>query len=619
MKKSGSFFYKPAPKGNATTNDAPRRWNIFRIIGKALKRTCTALGAMLLMSMILSGVMLYSLGGGAPQPLPEDMVLVFKIEDGITEIQTQPSLMDPFPFTQPTVRSVSEALHRAAEDERVRGVIVNYKGGGISAAHIQELRPAIQKIRESGKFSKIYASSFADGRGGLAQYYFASAFEEIWMQPVGMVSVTGAGIEMPFAKQALENIGVTAQFFQREEYKSAMETFTRSSISDENKKMLSDMLGNINARLMSDITRDRNMQMIDLGRYVDTGLLSGEEALKAGLIDRLDYGDVLLSEVREQETGDPEDETLPFIPLQRYIGAKPHKVKGKRGVGLDVRRDVALVYIVGNIVETAGASGNAGADDISAAIYEASEDDAIGAIIVRVDSPGGSPSASETIHRALVRAQEKGKKVIVSMGPVAASGGYWVAANADYIFANPATITGSIGVVMGKFEASELWKKIGVNWDGVQYGANSDLWSLNKPFDQGEKQRMNSLIDVTYDAFLTRVSQGRDMPVDKVRTIAKGRAWSGEQAKVNGLVDDLGGLDDALDYTATLLEVNGRENLNIIRLPRTRGKLEELIALLGQQQARLSFLDKVIAFFTRVSARESFDYAVYDDAISGIK
>ncbi|MCI5059624.1 MAG: signal peptide peptidase SppA [Alphaproteobacteria bacterium] len=611
MKRIGSLFYKPSSKNAG--EDVPKRWSLFRIIGKALKRTCTALGAMMLLSIAISFFMLYSLGARGPEPLPDEMVLVLKIEDGITEIQTQPSFLDPFPFMQPTVRNVTKALNRAAQDDRVRGLVVHYKGGGMNVAHIQELRPAIKRFRESGKFSKIYASSFADERGGLDQYYFASAFEEIWMQPVGMLSVSGMSVEMPFAKAFLDKIGVRGEFFQREEYKTAMENFTREEISPENKKMLGDMLGNINARMMSGITKDRDINMAELGMLVDKGLLSGEEALEKGLIDRLDYSDILLADIREKVSGDPEDESVELVSLPRYLHGKPQDGSEKFSVGLDVSSDVALIYIVGNIVEMAGTGGNAGADDISAAINDAIQDEAIEAIIVRVDSPGGSPTASETIRRSLVRAQQKGKKVIVSMGPVAASGGYWVAANADYIFALPSTITGSIGVVMGKFELSQLWEKLGVNWDGVQYGANSDLWSANQPFDAAAKERMNALIDVTYDAFLSRVAVGRKIPLEELRTIAKGRAWSGEQAKLNGLVDSLGGLDDALDYTAELLELESRENLKIIRLPRQRGRLEEIIEMLGEQQVKLSFLNKIILWFERVhsSQEDFFESSVY--------
>jgi len=246
-------------------------------------------------------------------------------------------------------------------------------------------------------------------------------------------------------------------------------------------------------------------------------------------------------------------------------------------------KNVALIYVSGTIVETDGASGGAGADKISSTIYQAYMDKDIDAIILRVDSPGGSPSASETIRRSLVKAKEKGKKVIISMGPVAASGGYWIATDADKIYANAGTITGSIGVLMGKFEASALFEKYGVNWQGPQYGENADIWAVHKKFDTRANERMNVLIDSTYDGFLKRVAEGRDMTIGQARAVAKGRPWTGLQAKERNLVDEIGGLNVALDGTAQLLGATNRHDLNVIKMPRELNSVERLLELLGQE------------------------------------
>jgi protease-4 len=244
---------------------------------------------------------------------------------------------------------------------------------------------------------------------------------------------------------------------------------------------------------------------------------------------------------------------------------------------------VALIYVTGTIMDVSGAQGNAGADDIAATITKAYSDKDISAIVVRVDSPGGSPTASETIRRALVKAQEKDKKVIVSMGPVAASGGYWISTHADKIFATPATLTGSIGVVMGKFEASDLWNKIGLNWEGPQIGKNAGIWSINQPFTEDELARMNVLIDNTYEAFLTRVAEGRGLSESQVRRIARGRVWTGEQARNVGLVDELGGLDQTLDFTAKMLGKGDRHDINVVKMPRELSGIERFLELIGQE------------------------------------
>jgi protease-4 len=577
MKKLGSLFYTPR-KRDAEISE--KRWNFGSIIWKAIVKTCTVIGAVILISAIVSTILVTSAGQGA-KPLPKDMVLVFKIEEGVTEIQTKPTLLEPFPFVRPTLRNVIDTIDKARDDDRVRGIIFSLKGGGMSIAHIQELRTAIQRFRESEKFTKIYAPSYVDGGGtGFGRYYLASAFEEVWMQPVGMVSVSGINMKMPFGREALEKIGVRPQFFKREKFKTAMENFTNEDISEPNKAMLESITNSLATQMVTEIAIDRDLGTFTVNQLVDKGLLTGQEALNAKLIDRLDYADVMVSEIKEEATGNPEDESIALVSLAHY---SQEKLKPKQQVA-NARKNVALIYIVGTIVDVTGKThGNAGADEISAAIMEARDDEDIDAIVLRVDSPGGSPTASETIRRAVVKAKEKGKKVIVSMGPVAASGGYWVSTDADEIFASSGTLTGSIGVVMGKFEASKLWEKLGINWNGAQYGESADIWSLNEPFDEKGKERMNVLIDDVYDAFLTRVAEGRGLRMDQVRQIAQGRAWTGEQARNIGLVDDLGGLDSALDRAAQLVGADTRHDINVVRMPKELSNIERLLQMLGQE------------------------------------
>lgn len=598
MIKSGSLFYKPKKRDKEISK---KRWNFGSIILRAIGKACTVVGAFVLFSALLSTILIASSGGKSAKPLPDDMVLVFKIEDGISEIQTRPTLFEPFPFYQPTLRNVVDTIDKAKEDNRVRGIVFSLKGGGVSLAHIQEVRDVIKRFKESGKFTKIYSSSYAEVSNGLGQYYLASVFDEIWMQPVGLMSVSGLNMEMPFAREALKKVGVNPQFLKREKYKSAMETFTGGGMSASNKEMMESIVNNLSSQMVVDIAADRKTNVTALSSHIDKGLLTGKEALKANLIDRLDYADTMVSEMRKEATGDPDDESLELITLGRY---SQEKWKDKPGAKKS-KKDIALVYAVGAIVDMAGADGTAGADEISSAIADAYKDDDIEAIVLRVDSPGGSPSASETIRRAIVKAKEKGKKVIISMGPVAASGGYWISVDADKIFASSGTLTGSIGVVMGKFEASELWKKIGINWEGPRLGANADIWSLNKPFDAEAKLRMNVLIDDVYDNFLTRVAEGRGMDKKAVRKIAQGRAWTGEQAKKVGLVDEIGGLDDALDYTAQLVAGKGknRRDLNIIRMPRDLGRFERLMELFGSEVGLGMFVGKFLGVDSAVGKK----------------
>lgn len=597
MKNIGSLFYKP--KRNDSEISA-KRWNILAILSKILKRTCMALGAMVLISIIWGIILVNSFEGNIAPPLPKDMVLVYKIDGGVSEVQSTPTLMDPFPFDQPTIRGLVNALDKASTDSRVRGLVISLKSSSLSVAHIQELRTAITRFKAAGKFTKIYAPSYDDAMGGLSQYYLASIFDEIWMQPVGMLSISGANMEMPFAKTAMDKIGVNADFLKREKYKGAMENFTDAQMSEPNREMWGAIIGNQSTRMMEAIANDRKIDMMSMAQQIDKGVLTGGEALKAKLIDRLDYADVMVSEMRTTMSGDPDDKSVDLVSIGTYAQEKKEPKSAEKHEGQKLH-SVALIYAVGAIVDTAGAQGNAGADKISGAIVEAYEDENIDAIVLRIDSPGGSPSASETIRRALVKAKEKGKKVVVSMGPVAASGGYWIATDADEIIALPGTITGSIGVIMGKFEASALWEKLGITWEGPQMGANADIWSINKPFNERGMARMNVLIDDVYDQFLTRVAAGRKMTKDQVRNVAQGRAWTGEQAKINGLVDTLGGLDVALDETAKMLGVQSGKDLKVVVMPRELNRVEQFIEMFAPEVSLGNFLNldsKLVKQFT---------------------
>ncbi len=622
MSNFSSLFYKPKKRD---VEIKKKRWSVTGIIWKALKRVCMAFGVMFLISLVMLTISTtLIMKGSKPAALPKDMVLLLELEGGFSEMRTKASFMDPFPFSKPTLRDAVKAIENATNDNRVRGIVVSVKSGGVALPHTQEIRKALSKFKESGKFTKIYAPSYSGN--GLGLYYFASAFDEIWMQPVGQLTMTGMNMEMPFGKEALDKLGVNPDFFQREGFKSAMENLTNSKMSAKNREMLSSIVDDLSKQMVTQVAKDREVSPAFIKQKVDLGLLTGREALDAKLVDRLDYVDVLASEIRQATMGDPEDENLKFILLGQYAQAKKTPSTPAEPAQ-STKSNIALIYAVGTIVDETGNGGSAGADDISAAIREAYMDDTIEAIVLRVDSPGGSPSASETIRRALVKAKEKGKKVTVSMGTVAASGGYWISADADEIVALPSTLTGSIGVIMGKFEISALSDKLGINWETIKYGENSDIFSVSSPFDEAARARMTVLIDDVYDAFLTRVSEGRGMTKAEVRNVAQGRAWTGAQALDIGLVDELGGLNHALDRTAIMLGKENRKSLNVIQIPRQKSAVEEFIALLEgqvsightlQQQSkwldRLNVLSEHLDIMTRAP-----EHTVYDAELEALR
>lgn len=583
------------------SHDARRgkiHWRVLPIVWLAIKKTCTVIGAFVLVSVLLVIFMLSGLNETAAPPLPQKMALYLEFSGGFMEKSSGSSLAGSFNLEPPTVHQLVSAIDLATKDDRVVGIMARMDGGVFATAQTKEVRDALARFRAANKFTRIYSASYGEAGGGLGRFYLASAFEERWMQPLGVVSIPGMAAEMPFFRGTLDKIGVEPQFFQRKEYKTAYENLTSKKMSPQNRETIENIVRDMRAVLTRDIAADLKISPVKFEALVNKGLFTAPEALKEKLVTDLNYVDVLVNKITEEITGDPESQEDIFIDPKTYLVGISREQSERnlvRGHFSDPRPRVALVHINGAIMDTRiGVSsapsgfadeGIAAADEIAPAILDAAEDEHIEAIVVRIDSPGGSPVASETILRAIDRAKEKGKPIIVSMGSTAASGGYWVAAHADRIFATPTTITGSIGVVGGKFSAKDVWPKIGVNWERVEWGRNAGIWSVNQPFSASEAERINAMLDQVYDAFLTRVSEGRKMSVQDVDKIAGGRVWSGEAAKRVGLVDEIGGLQNALDYTATLLKVENRFGLDIIVLPKPLTTFEELMAFLSEQGA----------------------------------
>lgn len=596
------------------------RWKILPIIWLAVKRAATVIGFMVLVSTLIAVVSVSTIPSRAvPVQLPGEMILAIEFKDGFFDKSPPPTLSDPFAQQELTVRDYVEAIEAAAADTRVKGILARLEPGSYALAHIQEIRAALAEFKQSGKFAHVYAPSLGGPGGGLGQYYLASAFDEIWMQPLGVVSIPGLLAEVPYAADALAAIGVSPQFFQREDYKTAYESLTRQSMSPENREMLTALLDEIRSVLVADIATDRGMSESDLTRLVNEGLFPAEAAQNAGLIDHADYADVLLDKVLVDVTGKGFDEwdreDIPLVTPRRYLAdvqrrgiERPEQTREEPPIKMTPpvlsgasKPKLALVHVVGAImredVSGAGLSqvytgGIAASERIVPAIYDAMDDPQVTAIVVRVDSPGGSPEASESILRALNKAKEKGKTVIVSMGPVAASGGYWVATHAHEIFTHPTTITGSIGVVGGKFALQGMMDKLQINWDRVEWGRNAGLWSPVTPFSESEAARINTMLDAVYDAFLTRVAEGRDMPRAEVERIAGGRVYTGARAVELGLADRFGGLTDALDRAAELSGAVNRHAATVELYPKPKTALEQFIELLERNAGAVEVLSR---------------------------
>lgn len=566
-----------------------KKWRARFVLWNALKRTCMAIGAMVLLSSMISCTLVTVAlrDAGGPVAMPEKTVLFMPLEAPYPEYREF-----AYGARQPTLYEVIEALDAARTDHRVKGVVASLRGAAFGPAQLYELRAAIKSFRESGKFAYFYVGSFAEQGQGMGSYYLAAAFDEIWMQPMGAVSLPGIKAEVPYAREMLGKLGVTADMFARKEYKSVFESFTDDAMSPASREALTAIVGDMALQMRADIAVDRGITPEDFQAQVDRGLLLAEEALAAGLVDTLGYGDNLTDTIKRDITGDERSEDVKFVEIGSY--ARHQAARKAKAATTQVKPTVALVYATGTIVPHMQKAGTAGpaaffggpfisATDMGATLMDATDDDDVKVIVIRIDSPGGSPVASETLRAKIMRAQERGKTVVVSMGETAASGGYWMVAPADRIFATPLTMTGSIGVAGGKFVLADLWTKIGVNWDSVEWGENAGIWSVNQMYTEAGRARYGALMDAVYDGFVARVAEGRDMELAQAEAVARGRVWTGLQAERHGLVDEIGGLTAALDYAATLAGAADRKGVTLQILPEPETLLDRLTRLMEMQ------------------------------------
>lgn len=501
--------------------------------------------------------------------VPEVAVLTLDLDRRLAEKRGSGALSLIDGDRAPSLRTVIETLDRAAKDHRVKGLVARIGGGSLGLAQTQELRAAIKRFRDAGKFAYATSDSIGEFGAGNAGYYLATAFERIALQPTGSLGLTGLYAETPFARKALDDLGVAPRIDRRAEYKAAPNIVTETGFTPAQKENLQALVDDLTRQAVADIARDRRLDEAKLRGLIDRGPYDAGQAQQAGLVDELAYRDQTLEAARAK--AGKEAKTL---RLQRYAETldRPKDTDGA----------IALVYGLGNIVRGDGGSsllGDAamGADRVAKALDDAAKDKKVKAIVLRIDSGGGSYVASDTIRRAVEQARAKGKPVVVSMGNAAASGGYYVALAAERIVAEPATITGSIGVFAGKLYTAEAWRKLGVNWDAVAGGARADLWTQSRDYSEDERAWLAGTLDRIYDDFVGRVAEARKLTVDRARELAKGRVWTGAEAKRLGLVDELGGLDDAIASARSLAKLQPDAKTAIREFPRSRSFPRRLI------------------------------------------
>lgn len=488
-------------------------------------------------------------------------VLEVDLDHGVMEQRMPPPLGPVLQRGAAVVRDVVDALDRAREDDRVIGLIARLGNGQIGLGQAQELRAAVARFGASGKTTVAFAETFGEGRLATVDYYLASAFAQVHLQPLGSVGIGGVVARTPFLRGLLDMIGVFPDLDHRREYKAAKYLFTETGFTEPHAEATSAVLDDHMDQVVSAIAADRSLDEDRVRELINTAPLLAEDALASGLVDALSYRD----EAYRAVSGDAKRRVL-FV--ERYLrkAGRPHR----RG------EVIALIYGIGSIHRgrsrfdpmTRGMS--LGADDVADAFREAVDAKKVRAVVFRVDSPGGSAVASEVVRRQVVRAREAGKPVVVSMGNVAGSGGYFVAAPADRIVAQPGTITGSIGVVDGKLVTADAWRRVGVNWGEIHRGDSATYTLPDRQFTDTERDRLEKGLDYIYDGFKDRVARGRSLTPDQVEEVAKGRIWTGARAAELGLVDELGGLDVAIFLARELAGIPEERPVHLKTYPRER-------------------------------------------------
>jgi protease IV len=473
------------------------------------------------------------------------LILELDLTEGIAEEPPSDPLTALTTMRRPRLADVLDGLRRAGSDDRVKALVVKVGGRPIGLAQVQELHAAIREFAGSGKLTVAWAETFGDFSPGNVPYYLATAFDRIYLQPSGDLGLTGISVQNWFYRGALDKLGVEFQVGARGEYKSAAERLTEHGFSGPAREALQRVAASMVEQLAGAIAQRLGLPAQDARALIDRGPFVAGEALDTGLVDALGYRDEVYTAVREAVGPDAYLLYLGRYQRARTLGERARKLP------TPAEDSVALIYATGPIRRGRSAhsplgGSSMGSDTMSGALRSAVADRRVKSIVLRVNSPGGSYVASDTIWREVVRARQAGKPVVVSMSEVAASGGYFIAMAADTIVAQPGTITGSIGVISAKPVLGQALDRAGVSTDSVTEGAHADMFTTSRPYSDEEWEKINGWLDRIYADFTGKVADGRGLGQDQVHEIARGRVWTGADAAGIGLVDELGGLDTAL-------------------------------------------------------------------------
>lgn len=546
--------------------------------------TLSIIGGMTVLGVVL--VVIFALSTGGPEPVPDRVILEVDLEEPILEHAPDDPLSKLRGRRLLVMEDLVAALDHARQDDRVVGLLGRIGSTQIGFAQIQEVRDAVRAFARSGKPTVAWAETFGELGPGMGGYYLATAFEEVHLQPSGDVGLAGIRMESPFLKGFFEKIGVLPVMDHRKEYKSMKNTLTEDAFTEAHREMTEALARSVYDQVVDGIATGRALAREEAEAAVGGGPHFAEEAKASGLVDGLAYRDEVRDSLKARVADD-----VQFLDLAAYA----QRTRDDRSRGTPV----ALIFGTG-MVARGESQGDPmfgevmGSETVTRAFRTAVDDAAVQAILFRVDSPGGSYVASDAIWHETVRAREAGKPVIVSMGNVAGSGGYFVSMSADRIVAHPGTLTGSIGVVAGKLVTRDMWNELGITWGEVSLGENAGLYSSLKGYDASEKERFEAWLDRVYDDFTGKVARGRNLTPEAVEAAARGRVWTGAQALEHGLVDTLGGYPVALSAVREALSLEDDAPIRLKRFPAPKSLVESLIASLSEGAATFQAAGRVL-------------------------
>lgn len=525
---------------------------------------------------IVGSAMMMARGGDEKVKVKENSVLVVDLGKRIVE-RTQPTPFDNLDFDgfegedRIELSDFLEAIESAKTDDRIKGIYLKGKTFNGRFSTMEHVRNALEDFKSSGKFIVAYDELYTQGA-----YYVSSVADELYIFKEGVVEVKGLSAEYPFFKRMMDKLGIEATVIKGPDniYKSAVEPFDREDMSEANEEQMKRILDVLWGHMAEGISASRDIPVEKINEIADELLIRNtEDAVELGLFDGIAYYDEIIANLKGKLNVEA-DKDIETIALEKYAKADHKRSEEGEERSWELQDQVAVIYAVGSIESGEGDEDRIGSETLSKAIREAREDEDVKAIVMRVNSPGGSSLASEVIWREAQLASEA-KPFIVSFGDVAASGGYYISTPADRIFAMPGTITGSIGVfgiipdVRGL-----LTEKFGITFDNVKTNKHADFASLTRGFDDAEMALLNDYVTEVYTEFVEKVAEGRGMTFEQVDSLARGRVWAGTDALALGLVDEVGGLEDAVAYAA---KQAGLEKYDILELPEKEDPFEAFI------------------------------------------